>query len=290
AMAFYKDVAGLEEVYVRPPVKAGFLSNGNTHHDVGLVDFHGPAGWRKEAGLNHVGLELENEVDLVRGYEKLLADKVPIDRTGNHDIAHAVYIRDPDRNQIEIYSDTTKDWRNRRQGTVMAPTMKWYPGATPPTTEPLYVADPELHRVEAAIFHPRKVTHVVMVASDYAGCVRHYTDIVGFRVMLGGADAPFSVLGGTCDERSLSIFRAGPNRPPGLHHVGFPVWDEDDLTKSAARLGAAGLTAEIELNHATRRCIHLRDPDGIRLQFYVDRAGPLDMLTGVGEDVALYLA
>src|SRR5690242_19116707 len=146
SMDFYKTVVGLEEVYFRPPVMAGFLSNGNTHHDVGLVDFHGPAGWRKECGLNHLGIELETEVDLLDGYRRALADEFKFQRTADHDIAHSVYCLDPDGNQIEIYADVTKNWRTQRTGIVMAPTIKWAPGVTPPLSEPQYVANPEIRR------------------------------------------------------------------------------------------------------------------------------------------------
>jgi hypothetical protein len=36
-MAFSTKVCGLEEVRREPELKAGFVSNGNTHHDVELV-------------------------------------------------------------------------------------------------------------------------------------------------------------------------------------------------------------------------------------------------------------
>ena len=34
---FYRDVCGITEVFREPGVKAGFLSNGATHHDIGLM-------------------------------------------------------------------------------------------------------------------------------------------------------------------------------------------------------------------------------------------------------------
>ena len=37
SMRFYSAVCGLEEVRREPAIRIGFLSNGNTHHDVGLV-------------------------------------------------------------------------------------------------------------------------------------------------------------------------------------------------------------------------------------------------------------
>ena len=38
SMAFYNQVVGLEEVVREPAIHAGFLSNGNTHHDIGMVE------------------------------------------------------------------------------------------------------------------------------------------------------------------------------------------------------------------------------------------------------------
>jgi catechol-2,3-dioxygenase len=110
-------------------------------------------------------------------------DGIPFDRAADHDIAHAVYLRDADGNQIEMYSDTTKNWRDQRTGTVMTPTIRWTPDSRPPTTETFYVQNPEIRRVESAVFHPRRVTHVALVVADFENCLRRYTDVVGLKVM-----------------------------------------------------------------------------------------------------------
>ena len=72
-MDFYINVVGLDEAYRRPQVQAGFLSNGNTHHDIGMVQSDGPLGHGRSVGLNHIAFELETEVDLVNGYERAIA-------------------------------------------------------------------------------------------------------------------------------------------------------------------------------------------------------------------------
>ena len=51
SMAFYTRVLGIEEVRREPDIKAGFLSNGNTHHDVALVEVGVLA---KQAGFQSV--------------------------------------------------------------------------------------------------------------------------------------------------------------------------------------------------------------------------------------------
>ena len=37
SMAFYENVAGFHEIFREADIQAGFLSNGNTHHDFGLI-------------------------------------------------------------------------------------------------------------------------------------------------------------------------------------------------------------------------------------------------------------
>jgi catechol 2,3-dioxygenase len=291
SMEFYHAVVGLEETYRRPPVRAGFLSNGNTHHDVGMVEVGGPAGKVSGPGLNHFGFELDNEAELVEASTRAMRAGVKFFRTIDHVIARAVYVRDPDGNSNEIYADVTKDWRTVRSGVVEAPPIPWAPGEGPePSPEPKYHASPELRRVEHAAFHPLRVTHAVIVAADYEGTVRHYVELVGLAPIAGGVDSAFALLSGTCHQRDLSVFRTRPGRAPGLHHVGFDVGDERDLDAARARLKAAGLEPVLELDHATRRSVFIRDPDGILLEFHVNRAVPADRLCELDEGVALYLA
>jgi catechol 2,3-dioxygenase len=288
SMAFYNEVAGLEETYRLHAIRAGFLSNGNTHHDVGLVELSGPTVRRKSVpGLNHFGFELENEVALVNGYRSATGKGVEFYRTVDHVIARSVYIFDPDGNSNEIYADVTKNWRTER-GTT--PTKKWIPGEPVPSPEPKYHPNPELRRVEGAVFHPLRVTHAVVVAADYEGLFRHYTDIVGLVPVAGGADGPFALLTGTCGYCNIGIFRARPGRPAGLHHIGFLLNEESDLDDARPKLQRLGLAPEREVDHPLRRSTFVRDPDGILVEFYVNRPGHPARLTEVDEETALFLA
>lgn len=290
AYAFLNGVVGLDESYVQPLNKAAFLGNNNTHHDIAVIDIHGPLGRGNGVGLNHLAFELENEVDLVAGYERALRAGVKYAMTLDHDIAHSVYGRDPDGVMNEIYADVVKDWRAARSGVVTKPKPKWAPGMTPPTAEANYHVDPPLRRVAGAVFQPRRIVHAALIVSDMGRALNYYTKAVGLTPLIGDAKSPFAVLGGTCGERSLSLFRAGNGRQPGYHHAGFEMWSEDELDAAIARAQARNVKVDFDLSHPFRRSVFLTDPDGFRLQFFVDRGAALAALAETGEDLALYLA
>lgn len=287
---FYKDVVGLNESYVQPLNKAAFMTNNNTHHDVGLIDVRARIARSEVPALNHLGFEIETEVDLVAGYDRATADGMTFFMTQDHDIAHSVYAKDPDGNLSEVYADVVKDWRAVRGGVVTKPKPKWAPGTTPPNPERNYHPSPVLDRVESAIFHPRRIVHVTLVVSDLAGALDFYTRIVGLTPLLGGAGGAFVVLGGTCGERNLVLFRAGAGRKPGLHQSGFELWSETELAQSVDKARASGLKIEFTVDHPSRRSVFLRDPDGFLLQFFVDRGLPLQAIADLPEDIAIYVA
>jgi catechol 2,3-dioxygenase len=286
---FYTDVAGIEEAYRRPGIKGVFLSNGNTYHDFAHMDVSSPIGVGKMPGLHHFAFELETEMDLVDGYRRALASGYSFTTTMTADVAHSVYGADTDGNGFEIYADVERDWRAMRSGVITKVKPGWKPGDTPPVAERCYPVDPDLHRIEQAAFHARRTAHVALVAKDYEGVYRTYTDLVGLTPIHGGIDSAFCVLGGTLGEKSLSIFRARPDRRPGVHHSGVEVWDEDDLERGKRRLEAVGVRVEHESDHPMRRSVFVRDPCGQLLQFFVDREKKPELLKGMSDEVALYV-
>jgi hypothetical protein len=47
-------------------------------------------------GPNHIAWEIENEVALVDGYHRARARNAPVHRLADHQIAHSIYLADPD--------------------------------------------------------------------------------------------------------------------------------------------------------------------------------------------------
>ncbi|MSP51240.1 MAG: dioxygenase [Alphaproteobacteria bacterium] len=289
SMAFYKNVVGLREAYRRPPIKAGFLNNGNTHHDIGMVEVNGPASRGMIVGLFHIGWELENQVDLLRGYQRATADGFRFDMMHDHDISYSVYFRDPVGTLNEIYADTKKRWWRDRTGEVNAPNIDWTPNTATPDPEPNYELNPKIVRVEGAVFHPVKITGCCLVVDQFEATVAFYRDKVGLALAGRGDSSDDAVLRGAVGTGDLSLFRAKTSRPAQFHHLNFVCADEADLEASIARAKKERLTIEAEVDAPSRRALVVRDPDGNRINFYVDRAPTPRSLSGLNEKTAIYL-
>lgn len=291
AAEYYVSVVGFREVYRQPDNMASFVSNGNTYHDLGLTDIRSKyAAKGQKPGLWHLAFELETEVDLVAGYRRAVASGVKFDLMQDHDVAHSLYQTDPDGLMVEIYADVMKDWRAARHGVIIKEKPEYVPGvSSPPNTERNYPQDPDIDIVKEAIFHPKKVTHVALVAANYEAMFRFYTERVGLSALIGNSRSSLAVLKGTHGNGDMTLYRQRPGLEPGFHHVGFEVWDEADLERSVAALRASGGAVERDINHPARRSVCIKDPDGLRLQFHVERDWRPDRLAGVDEGTALYL-
>jgi catechol 2,3-dioxygenase len=275
-MKFYNKILGLEEVYRTPLVGGGFLSNGNTHHDVGFTEAFGPLGKARNAKpgqLNHLGIELGTERELVDSYERAVKAGQKFMRTADHDIAHSVYNRDPNGLVYELYSDVVVDWRKQRTGMVTKPKPNWTPGSTPVVEEACYHDNPEIRRVSDAIFHTERVSHATLVVDDLAATIEHYQTIVGFKVLERAPRDAIVIMGGSLNERSLVLLPSTPKRLAGYHHVGLRVVDPADLAASVDRAKAENIAIEADVTQAGRRSVFLRDPEGFLIQLYSNLNG-----------------
>lgn len=291
AADFYQRVVGFEEVYRQPDNLASFLSNGNTYHDLALTDMRSKYATKgQKPGLWHLAFELENEQDLVEGYNRAKDAGVEFAFVMDHDVARSVYKIDPDGNMVEIYADVESDWRAMRQGIIIKEKPRWIPGITSKAlTEKNYPVNPDLVVVKSAIFHPKKVTHVALVAEHFEEMFDYYDNILGLEPLTGDRASASAVLRGTASAGDVTLYRKAPDLAPGLHHVGFEVWDEADLKRSIAALPGTGIAVEREIDHPARHSIMIKDPDGLRLQFFVNRDWVPPVIAKAGRDDSLYL-
>ena len=284
SVAFYNRVCGLEEVRREPGIGAGFLTNGNTHHDVGLMQamttprvgrgghVQVPHGRGSTPGLNHFGWEMESEAVLVAAYRRALEVGVAIHRTADHQLAHSVYLFDPDGNLHEFYADTVEDWRTvfnpEREDLV---TGQWEPLAQPATETRYYNEQAQLRSVPGARFPSRRITHAVLVARDFEAMIAFFTDVAGLEQADEIGTETVLLRARASADFDLALFRTRDGLPPGMHHIGFEVADEDRLV-AAERNRENDTDIELILDRPDKRSVFVRDPDGIRIEFHAGRA------------------
>ena len=293
SMDFYQAVIGLGESYRRTNLRAGFLTNGNSHHDIAVMEFgRGYAGKRDPArtiGLNHLAFEMENDLELNQWYRAAVVAGANIHRTVDHGNTHSCYMHDPDGTQIEVYCDTIKEWWHLKNGAMTTPLDDWAPGEGEPSAEPMYLEYPDIGRLGDAPLHPVKTTHAVLVAVDFEACVDFYTAVIGLSPQLGGRGERFCVLAGGLGTPCLALFRESEGLAPGFHHVALSAWSVEDLVASRAALQDAGIPLEAEINHPARYALCVNDPDGFRIQLFADRSSPVIDWNAEETAAAVYL-
>lgn len=288
SLRFYNDTCGLEIVLRQPKIRAGFVSNGNTHHDVGMIqatpdELIGEDGHRilapgqgARAGLNHVGWEMESEFELTKAHRRALAAGWNIHRTVRHQTSHSVYVFDPDGNVHEFYADTVKEWRDLYDRSRKV-SGQWNPGEQAPSLQARYHLDPEIRRVESAALHPSRVTHMVLVARNFDRMRLFLSEGAGLHEIACDNEAGLATYAAPAARYSfaVAIVRAPDGAGPevrGLHHVSFELAAEDEVQAGRERLQARGVRVERELDLPHKRSLFIRDPNGVLLEFYAPRA------------------
>ena len=105
---FYRMICGLEQVYFEDDIQMGFMSNGRSNHDLGLMQsmnkprigkdgyVQPSTGRGSEASLNHLAFELESPKALVDAYNRATEGKVSISATCDHGLARNVFQYHPE--------------------------------------------------------------------------------------------------------------------------------------------------------------------------------------------------
>jgi catechol 2,3-dioxygenase len=288
SLRFYREVIGLCDGWTRPAIGGGFLNNGATHHDIGFIPWNSSI-TRKKAdgpGLNHLAFELEDEADLVRGYERAKAEGTTF-QTTDHLVAWSIYSFDPHGYGIEIYADTGLSFDDAEFLKLKRASVPWSPGAQPPSADKRYVKDHRPRRDDKALFHATKLTGAVLVSDAFEAARDYYMQTVGLHPVVTGRD--FVCLGGSLAGRDVSIFRAKPGAPALFHHMHFSVFDEADLERSIAAAGSFGVVVEREIDHPRRRGAVVKSPDGARVLLYVERAPDTAGLAALAPEEAIWL-
>ena len=303
---FYNQVLGIEETF-RIGTNVGFLSNGNTHHDLGFsqvsestrnkgaeirdigIDQLSPD-WGHKAGLNHFAYEMFNEAELVTAYDRLLEFGVKPYLVDDRIVTRSVYFVDPEGNGIEYTVDMLRNWRDYRKPGVKLEHRDYVPGQEPPVTETFVNWDPEVRRVDEAALHAKRSSHSMIVAKDFAEMRRFYIDVVGLVEKFLSPNGEFSVLHGKdFPGYSFVLAAESANRPVGVRYIGFEMVNPEDIMRADELLADRDVRVEYKIEHPKKQVVYFRDPDDVLIQCFYEEPDFLDALPSMEPSLAMLL-
>lgn len=280
ARDFYRDVCGIDYVFFENGIRMAFMTNGSSHHDVGLMQAWSKArigregyvqpstGRGERAGLNHLAFEMESQAELVECYRRGLAADLKFHGTTDHQISRSIYLFDPDSNLLEFYADAMDDWRGfygAHHGELIS--GNWNPQQGQPDATARYVKRFEPTRVPGAVFHPRALHGAGLNVVDLDRSVRFYTEVAGLELTRRDADCALLETPVTHSPITLVLGRSAEHEL-GLHHASFEVLDADELACAGERAKTKGVRVNAQYAAFGRRGIVVADVDGYQLEFF----------------------
>ena len=123
-------------------------------------------------------------------------------------------------------------------------------------------------------FNTVRLSHVEFSVTDLARSRAFYVDTLGLQVT--GEDASTIYLR-AMEERGHHCVILKQAEPAVAGHLGFKVWDEDNLDRAAAFFAGKDLPVDWVDRPHQARTFRTRDPQGIPLEFYarMDRLPPI---------------
>jgi catechol 2,3-dioxygenase len=227
AIAFYRDVAGLEP---DPSEPAALRSPGGPVllrlRDDGVT---GPAP-RRASGLFHTAIRFPARADLAAALRRIAGSRAAFTGASDHGVSEALYLDDPAGNGVELYWDRPRE--------VWPDDM---------FTAPLDLQDLAQAGGEAPVApESTDIGHVHLKVSDLPRAVGFWSGDLGFDVMHRyGDQAAFVATGGYHHHVGLNTWQslgAGPN-PPELAGLDRVVFSTDGET--GERRDPDGITAEL---------------------------------------------
>ena len=131
----------------------------------------------------------------------------------------------------------------------------------------------------------QRLNHAVLYVRDVARSVAFYSEVLGFRVVMGMPGAAFLQAEGSSNDHDLGLFEVGADAAAspagrgavGLYHLAWEVDTLDELERVAGRLAERGALVGAS-DHATTKAVYAKDPDG--LEFEVSWLLLADLVTG----------
>ena len=121
ALGFYCGVLGFD-LMQRFGRQAAFVSAGGYHHHIGLNTWEssgGPPPPPGTTGLYHVAILYPTRAGLADALLRVVRAGITLDGAADHGVSEALYLRDPDRNGVELYWDRPQElWPRTPDGAL----------------------------------------------------------------------------------------------------------------------------------------------------------------------------
>jgi catechol 2,3-dioxygenase len=119
ALRFYCDVLGFEATQ-RFGESAAFLSAGGYHHHLAVNTWEslgGSAPPPGTTGLYHTAIVYPTRAVLAEALRRVISAGIELDGAADHGVSESIYLRDPDKNGVELYCDRPKElWPRTADG------------------------------------------------------------------------------------------------------------------------------------------------------------------------------
>jgi catechol 2,3-dioxygenase len=278
--AFYRDVCGFREVFREPGISMIFMSNGNTHHDLGLMEITSEErvgrdghlqvkpGSGKTPGLNHLGFEMETEAALVDAYRRAKSGDVPVSRTTDHQIAHSMYMPELNGHTFEFYADVIENWQGfyaNNEGELIS--GHWDPELVAPNTDSRITSNPALYRNPEAVLQARNVAYAGLPVRNLVESIKYYRDVLGLDAVMVDDQNKFAVVQGSANGGCDVCLVETDNFPATrMLFGGVNLHDGKPLKEALDLLDARSVPATI-VGEETYACAIVLDPDQIPLVY-----------------------
>jgi len=121
ALDFYCGVLGFQ-ITQQMGNSAAFISAGGYHHHIGLNTWESRGGTQPAAGttgLYHLAILYPTRPALANALQRLVKNGITLDGAADHGVSDALYLRDPDKNGLELYWDRPQEfWPRDESGAI----------------------------------------------------------------------------------------------------------------------------------------------------------------------------
>jgi catechol 2,3-dioxygenase len=279
SLEFYQSVLGFRKVQKKSStIDRVLLSSGETQSSAPMLELvqadqtdSNPITPRR-AGLYHFAILLPERKNLADAllYLSDKQDQVHFDGLADHLVSEAIYIRDPDFNSVEIYSDRPrsewkwngKDNNNNNSRLQMA-------------TLPLNTKDLFKESTEAGWTGMPAGTiigHIHLHINKLSNAMKFYHEVLGLNLTTTYPGAYFFAAGryhhhiATNTWLGSNILHASP-QSIGLNYFGIRIPNVEEFDKTVKQLQRYNNIIE-QNNSLSSKAILIHDPNGIRIQVY----------------------